>query len=458
MSARRIVLVSADGHAGAPISAYRDYIEKRFVADIDALIPADEDWRDHAISQSRFGTAVLDLIDRDDAIRSGGELGAWDVGRRLAELDREGVAAEVLIPGHQVALLPFFGIMNDPMSVELRAAGSRAYHRQLADSMADADGRLVGIADPGPCHDMDATIKELRWVAEHGFVGVAPPGAVDDPTLPALTSTYYEPFWAACAELGLVLNIHAGWGMAQLGDFSKPMREFTKDMPVEDQLAMSMTSEISIDQFPPDSPLRLAITKPRRPLWQLMFSGVFDRHPALKLVFTEVRADWVPATLAVLDRHVAGRGEALKKRPSEYWAEHCYVAPSSPRDYEIALRQDIGVEKMMFGMDYPHPEGTWPNTREWLRVVMREVAEDDARRFLGLNAIDCYGLDAARLGEVADRIGVLPADILGRDDRVPNELVAQFHARSGFSRPAERVDDAFYEEMILEDEAAAVGQ
>jgi predicted TIM-barrel fold metal-dependent hydrolase len=311
--------------------------------------------------------------------------------------------------------------------------------------MIQADGRLFGVADPGPCLDMDETVAELRWVAEHGFVGVAPPGAVDDPALPPLTSDFYEPFWSTCADLGLVVTVHAGWGLGQFGDITRSLREKAKDAAPEDLLALQMAADVSIDQFPKDSPVRFALTKPRRPLWQLMIAGVFDRHPDLRLVFTEVRADWLPATLAVLDRSLTPSNSSLTKRPSEYWAEHCYAAPSSPRAYEIALRQGIGVDRLMFGMDYPHPEGTWPNTREWLRLTMRGVAEDEARRFLGLNAIECYGLDAARIGETAQRIGLLPDDILGHTADLPESLVAQFHNRSGFRRPAERVDDAFYE-------------
>ena len=137
------------------------------------------------------------------------------------------MAAEVLIPGHQVSMLPFFSVNNAPFAAELRAAGVRAYNRHLADGMADCGGRLVGIADPGPCLDIEATVRELRWVADHGFVGVAPPGQIYDPALPPLYDTSYEPFWAACAEAGLVLTLHAGYGIEQLGGMA---RGFNKDL------------------------------------------------------------------------------------------------------------------------------------------------------------------------------------------------------------------------------------
>jgi hypothetical protein len=112
---------------------------------------------------------------------------------------------------------------------------------------------------------------------------------------------------------------------------------------------------------------------------------------------------------------------------------------------------------LMFGMDFPHPEGTWPNTREWLQLALRDVSEDEARRFLGANAIECYGLDADLLGKVAAKIGLFPEEILQPRGGVSDALIAQFHARSGFRRPAEHVDDAFYEEMIEDDLASLSG-
>lgn len=449
----RMLIVSADGHAGAPPETYREYLEERFHDDLELLIEDNRAWNDKAISQSRFGAETLDLIDRGDAIRGGGELGAYQLDRRLAEMDREGVAADVLIPGHQVSMMPFFGIHNRPASPELRQAGVRAYNRQLADDLAASDGRLYGISDPGPCVDMVETVAELHWIADHGFVGVAPPGQIDDPALPPLTSPAFEPFWAACAETGLVLNLHAGWGIGQVGGEVRKNAMADGEMSPEEMLERQMTADIRIDQFPRDSPIRTALTKPRRALWQLMLSGAFDRHPELRIVFTEVRADWVPATLAILDARFSDDRAGLTRKPSEYWEQHCYAAPSSPRPYELALRHEIGVDRLMFGMDYPHPEGTWPNTREWLRLVLGGVPEHEVRRFVGLNAVECYRLDGAKLERVAERIGITADEILGEGAAVDPALVRQFHARSGYSRPAEVVDSSFYADMIDEDTA-----
>jgi predicted TIM-barrel fold metal-dependent hydrolase len=447
----KVLIVSADGHAGAPPEAYLDYIEPEYREDLEALVEVDRVWRDSTPTQRRYTEETLNLVDRGDAIRGGGEFGAYELDRRLKELDREGVAAEILLPGHQVAMLPFFGVINHPYSADHRAAGARAYHRQLADLMGEADGRLFGIGDPGPCLDPEATVRELRWLADHGFVGVAPPGAVADPDLPPLVDSRYESFWATCAETDLALIVHAGYGLGQYGKEQGAMLAMmVEQVGVEETLRAQFTSEVSIDQFPEDSPVRAAITGPRRIFWQLMLAGVFDRHPGLKLVLTEIRADWVPATLELLDRQLRPGDHGLSMSPRDYWHRHVYVTPSSPRPYEVAMRDQIGVDRLMFGMDYPHPEGTWPNTREWIQHAFAGVPEDQARQILGLNAVECYGLDREHLKSIADKIGADPDELLGVHE-VDERLVATFHDRSGYRRPQEVVDPDFYGRMLTAD-------
>jgi predicted TIM-barrel fold metal-dependent hydrolase len=453
--ADRVLLVSADGHWGAPPEAYREYLDAKYHEALDGLVAVNQQWHDGSICMNRFTPETLDLIDRDDAIRGGGEYGAWELDRRIAELDREGVAAEILIPGHQVSMLPFFSHINAPFPVELRIAGAKAYHRQLADAMVEADGRLLAIGEPGPCIDMDQTVRDLHWLAEHGYVGVAPPGNVADPSLglPPLSDAYYEPFWAACEELGLVLTIHAAFGLGQRDRSIEAAGVMIGD---EERLRAGRTAEISIDQFPADSLARQALTIPRRVIWQLMMAGVFDRHPGLKLVLTEVRADWIPSILDVLDGYFADSDVRLRRSPREYWADNIYVTPSSPRPYEVAMRKEIGVDHFMFGMDYPHPEGTWPNTREWIQHAFVGVPESELRLMLGTNAVNCYGLDGRKLRAVADRIG-LPASAFVSDGTPTDaRLLSEFNDRSGYLRPQENVKPDFYRDMLIEDEAALV--
>ncbi len=177
-----------------------------------------------------------------------------------------------------------------------------------------------------------------------------------------------------------------------------------------------------------------------RALSQLILGGVFDRFPALKVALVELRADWLPATLAHLDARVADSSLGLELKPSEYFARNVWVAPSSPRPAEVAMRHEIGIDRFIFATDYPHPEGTWPDTAEWLRAAFAGVPEDELRLLLGQNAVACLGIDAKPLDDVAERIGPRPADILDPRTDVAPALIENFNKRSGFTKSREDVD------------------
>jgi predicted TIM-barrel fold metal-dependent hydrolase len=435
----KFIIVSADSHAGPSPEVYRDYLDPEFRPALDELAVENEQFLKRGITQERYSAGQLDLIDERGAIRGGGLLGAWDVNRRLKEMDAEGIAAEILLPGHQLATLPFFSIINKPAPARLRAAGARAYHRWQADLIAHSDGRLNGVADAGPCLDMAETVQELRWAASHGFVSVQPPGYTADPALPPLTDAHYEPFWATCAELGLVITVHVGFGVPQM-DQASFMMNTQRGLPAIGEVA---EEERVVQRRQKDGGLlNKVFIAARRVIWQTMISGVLDRHPKLKFVFTESRADWVPATIAYLDQEFAKGTFALKMKPSDYWRRHFHVAPSSPRDYEVAMRHKIGINQWLFGTDYPHPEGTWPNTQDWIRTAFAGVPEAEVRLMLGENAIACYNLDRKALAKIAARIGPSPEDILGGKRAVPPGLVGDFDRRAGYAQPMEQVDTA----------------
>lgn len=445
-----ICIVSGDGHAGARVADYKPYLASKHH---EALAQVEQEERDFLLvtaGQSRFPEEALEAIDERDAIRSGGQSGGWDPIRRLREMDAEGVAAEVIHQGHQHASMPFFSITNRQYPPELRQAGAEAYHRWLADHMAATGGRALGVADPGPCHDMKATVAELRWLADHGFVSVGVPGIVADKALPPLYDEYYEPFWTACSELGLVLSIHAGWGLEQ-GLFFRFADMMSGGQSIEeaarDGRFLQMGEDLKKDRR---SPTALGM-QPRRAMWQLMLGGVFDRHPELKLTLTEVRAEWLPATLQYLDEKVSRSSMSFSKSPTQYFREHCYVTPSSPKVEEIAMRHDIGVDRFLFGSDYPHPEGTWPNTRAWLRTTLAGVPEAEARLILGENAIACYGLDRGRLMTIAERIGPTPEAILTEGEPASERMVQDFDRRANFKVPPEQVDLTALGSLVEED-------
>jgi predicted TIM-barrel fold metal-dependent hydrolase len=168
----------------------------------------------------------------------------------------------------------------------------------------------------------------------------------------------------------------------------------------------------------------------------MIFGGVFERHPNLKVVFTEQRVAWAIETLREYDSLYFAdlynpEWRALWPRlPSKYFAEHCYIAGSFLAAFEAELRHEIGLTNLLWGDDYPHVEGTWPRTLLNLRDTFAAIPEEDVRMILGENAIGVYDLDRDALVEVARGIGPLPSAVAAPVD--PAEIPA--HPGSTFRR------------------------
>jgi hypothetical protein len=107
----------------------------------------------------------------------------------------------------------------------------------------------------------------------------------------------------------------------------------------------------------------------------------------------------------------------LTMPPSAYFDRNCFIGATTTERRELARRYEIGIDNMLWGNDFPHPEGTWPHTLEWLRSSFGDIPVDETRRMLGLAAADVYGFDLDALTPLAQRIGPTPSD-LGQDDAV----------------------------------------
>ncbi|MGD9795389.1 MAG: amidohydrolase family protein [Acidimicrobiia bacterium] len=464
----KLTIVSVDGHAGPPVETLRPYLEQRYHSALDDLVEEEKQFLAATVKIASFSPDQLAIIDRDGAIASGGHIGAWDLDRRIAEMDREGIAAEVFLQGHQFASGPFFGLQNRAYPADVRMAGVRAFNRWQADMLTAANGRLIGVAEQTPVHDIDEIVREVHWAGEHGFRALTFSTASDAAiTEPGFHEPYWEPVWKACADHGLALVLHVGVGVQQGLAFelfmarskaTKEGDEYNRDAPRQAPSAMAPSAMTPTSgTSPADDPRMKAFLalnySTRRVFWELMVGGVFDRYPSINFIPTEARADWVPATLARMDARFEAGDTPLKRRPSEYWAQHGYAGASFIHRAEIEDRHNIGVRNLTFGRDYPHPEGTWPNTLDWLRAAFAGVPEDEARLILGGNAIRCYGLDSTALDAIASEIGPEVSDILGVH-HVDPKMVTEFDKRGGFLKDA---PELITEELDSIMDAALVG-
>ncbi len=385
----RYLLISADCHGGPEPEAARAYLDPDLREDFDAW------WADEAGRNRRhveqtglavYGEEALEDFEAEQEVATGGREGAWDSERRLKELAEDGVVAEVIFPQGP---LPFdAGLMTYQYEQDPKywLAGCRAYNRWLAEFCSLVPGRRAGVGLI-TLDDIDTSVQEISWLRENGvFGGILLPGGAGGN--PAYNHPRYEPVWAACDDLGMPIHTHSGW-TPNFGNFPGSLGIFLH--------------EIS--------------WWAHRPLWFMIWSGVFERYPKLPLIFTEQRADWLLPTLADLDaqyerpmfRHLRRQ---LPLKPSDYYRRNCYVGASFMNEGEWDARYDLGVDRLMWGTDYPHMEGWWPHTLERLVETFRQVPRKELEQMLGRTAAEVYGFDldqllplAAELGPTLNRIG-----------------------------------------------------
>lgn len=465
---RPLTIVSADSHVSLPPKMYKEYLDPKyygswgdFLNDI-ALISKVVDLQGYP-----FPPEALEVYDKRGVVSAAGEVGFFDPVWRLRQTEAEGIAAEFLHPLGPIGCAPFIDVTNSRCSPELRMAGARAHNRFLADFCSEAPGRLLGVPFIYPWPDWDAAVADMVWARESGFYAIFPPYTAGVPgDLPPLYDAWWDPMWAACQDLGLAVHIHAGFGNPQgaVAELARQVFSNANGGDGGDGDGLTAIDLSMLPRFDPDGEGESANSflsgffesfTERRPMWQLMLGGVFDRFPKLKVVFSEIHADWVPATLDYLDRaHAEGAG-AMKLAPTDYWRRNCAVGTSLMRYGDVAVRHQVGLNKMMFGSDYPHTEGTWPNTHDWIRTTLGEIPEDEARGILGENAIDFYGLDRALLEKTAKRVGPLPAELFNGQPVDP-KLIRHFEFRAGINKPV-NFDVEQMRQAFEEDRAGAEG-
>ena len=386
----RYTLISADCHAGGSHAMYREYLDPSFRDEFDA-------WR------GAYRNPFKDLKDNDLRVRN------WDDEVRWKQQEEDGTVAEVVFPNTVPPFFPSFVLFARPPTAEdyqRRLAGIRAHNRWAVDFQAAYPERRAVIGQVF-LNDTDDAVRDAVWIKEHGLRGgvLLPNIAPDVNWVKPLYHPDHDPFWKVCEDLEIPVNVHSGTGSPDYGDF-------------------------------PFSGLLQALEIPfysQRPLVQLMVSGVFERFPRLRFVVTELGASWVPDVLGMLDLFMGAvrqgqlgefryeEGGAPTKTATEYFAQSCWIGASMPSAKDVAVRDTIGVDKFMWGSDYPHDEGSYPDTTRAVRRAFRDVDHRDTAAMLGGNAARLYGFDLQALAPLARQFGPTVAEVHAPRDRENRE-------------------------------------
>lgn len=399
----RYLVISADCHAGLPNEQYRPYLEPKHREAFDTYLAEREEKRRQFQIMGNKQFEDEWFSENEEGLRGG-----WDAARRDRELDADGVVGEVIFPDADAvvggASAPFgAGLgMSASQDPELLMAGAAAHNRWLAELCSDSPERRAGVALVPIHHDVPAAVAEIRRAHRSGLRGGLLIAQMWNESAP-YHDRRYDPIWATCQELEMPVHTHSG--AAPQGDYGSGPG-----------FVGMYTTEVR--------------WWASRPLWFLMFSGAFERFPGLRFVVTECGAFWAADLLWLMDMIFDGdhgtkklaRGSAgeLKVRPSEYFDRSCGLGASTTRRRDLARRYEIGVGNIMWGNDFPHPEGTWPHTRDFLRSSFWDIPRDETADILGLNAVGFYGFDTERLAPLARRVGPTPEE-LGQTDAVALE-------------------------------------
>jgi predicted TIM-barrel fold metal-dependent hydrolase len=360
-------IISADTHAGGSHAQYRDYLESRYLDDFDA-------WR------NRYKNPFKDLKD-DRRLRN------WDNDMRSRQQLEDGVVGEVIFPNTVPPFFPSFVLAAPPPKpedYERRLAGIRAHNRWLVDFCAAFPSQRAGIGQIF-INNLEDALADAKWIAEHGLRGgLLLPNNPPDATWieHQIYDPYWEPLWDFCEEADLPVNIHGGTGVP---DFGK--------VPAAQLLYIG---EYAFYQT--------------RPFLHVLLSGVFERHPHLRFVMAEMGAAWLPPLLARLDQSIVriretgatgelkyGEDSILPLTATEYFKRNCWVAVSQPKAPDVQAILQLGLDRFMWGSDYPHDEGTAPFTREHLRQLFHAWPQADLEDFLGRTVAKVYDFDLAVL-------------------------------------------------------------
>jgi len=294
--------------------------------------------------------------------------GGYDPAQHLRDMVIDGVYGEVLYPSQGL----FYYKVADP---QLFSAICRAYNDWLAEFCSVGPDRLKAIAMIN-VDDVADAVSELERTAKFGFVGAM----ITEYPLEERRYDHsdYEPLWAAAAGLNMPLSLHTA----------------TRRV---------LSNTALVERTVHDASRRATkVFLPAISMCDMIFSGVFERYPDLRLAIVEFELSWVPYVLTNMDYTYRERHEEAQYRfkgdtlPSDFFARNVFLSFQED-DIGIRLRDRIGVDCMMWGSDYPHSESTFPRSRQVLDEILQGVPEEERAKIVCHNTARLYGFDLERI-------------------------------------------------------------
>ncbi len=280
---------------------------------------------------------------------------------RLEMMRTDGLNAEIIFP---TIGLYVYNITD----AEVGRASCEVYNDWLREQLA-GDPRIK-LAMMLPTWDVDMAIAEVERTAGDPSVGglLLPLVGTPEWNMPQ-----WEPLWGVVAETGKPIVMHQGTGHDMI--FYRGWGSATANLLATQSLAPRATALLSC-------------------------GGVLERHPSLHVVLVEVNAGWLAWTMSTLDNyyrdHAHWSKPKLEEQPSDYIRRQVHA---TFQDDPVAINNVnlTGVDCLLWGNDYPHPESTYPHSDQVLEGLLRGLSDDDARAITSGNALKVFGFDESVL-------------------------------------------------------------
>ena len=363
-------IISADSHITEPGDMFDGRVPKSFIDRVPRMVRKDDGGDAFLIEgnpdlfpitlASGAGLRGEALAARHHAKFMDCHHGGWTPKQRLEDQDLDGIAAEIIYPSLGMLLC-------NHDDNEYKTVCFNAYNEWLAEFCQTSPSRFIGLGQT-VIETPEKGIEDLRKMKALGMKGVMMPGY---PQVEDYDSKIYDEFWAACVELDMPISFHILTYKDKLGGSSRGPQ---------------------VNGF-------MGIIRGNQDIiGAMIFSGVFDRHPKLKLVCAEADAGWAPHYMYRLNHALesnpwlAGKGKTLERRPSEYFWDNVYLTFQD--DYTALLLKDhININRMMWANDFPHLDSTWPNSQALLTTQTAGMTVPEREKLLHDNVSQLYKLD-----------------------------------------------------------------
>ncbi|CAI7974815.1 Amidohydrolase 2 [Frankia sp. Hr75.2] len=300
---------------------------------------------------------------------------AWDPKERLRLMDELGIHTQVLYPNAiGIGGQNLRNSVQDPIVLRLCV---ELYNDAMAEVQAESGNRLLPMPIM-PAWDIQACVQEAERCAALGYRGVNMTADPQDSGSPDLGDPAWDPFWEVCAGNQLPVHFHIGASQTALSYFG------TTYWPSQDDYVKPAIGGASLFQ------------NNSRVLLNSAYSGMFDRHPDLKMVSVESGIGWVPFMLEAMDYELEENApeyfHKLQKRPSEYFASNWYATFwfEKGRGDLQHLIDTVGEDNIMFETDFPHPTCLHPDPLGMVGETIASLRPETQRKVMGGNAVKLY--------------------------------------------------------------------